>query len=119
MALEYLSRRFGGHAGLPGGRVGIVANLRARFRRTADPGQPIRAARAAGDDLVAVVGGLVVSQLLTLHTIPVTYLYMERFSEWIGRLGRRGRPGTIPHDHAVVPANRFSPPSHIYPHPAE
>jgi hypothetical protein len=32
---------------------------------------------------VAVVGGLIVSQALTLFTTPVTYLYMERFSEWI------------------------------------
>jgi hypothetical protein len=29
-----------------------------------------------------VVGGLIVSQALTLFTTPVTYLYMERFSEW-------------------------------------
>ncbi len=35
---------------------------------------------------VAVVGGLVVSQALTLFTIPVTYLYMERLSEWLGRI---------------------------------
>jgi multidrug efflux pump subunit AcrB len=85
---------------------------------------PIAIGIGAGSELrqplgVAVVGGLVVSQLLTLYTIPVTYLYMERFSEWIGRLGRRRRPGTIPRDHAVVPANRFPPPSRIYPHPAE
>jgi AcrB/AcrD/AcrF family len=40
---------------------------------------------------VAVVGGLVVSQVLTLFTIPVTYLYMERISERLGRIGRRPR----------------------------
>ena len=32
---------------------------------------------------VAVVGGLAVSQVLTLFTIPVTYVYMERLSEWL------------------------------------
>ena len=31
---------------------------------------------------VAVVGGLIISQALTLFTTPVTYLYMQRFSEW-------------------------------------
>ena len=34
---------------------------------------------------IAVVGGLVVSQLLTLYTTPVVYLYLERFRSWSGR----------------------------------
>ncbi|MGO4775341.1 efflux RND transporter permease subunit, partial [Lysobacter sp. 2RAB21] len=32
---------------------------------------------------VSIVGGLLVSQLVTLYTTPVIYLYMERFSEWL------------------------------------
>jgi hydrophobe/amphiphile efflux-1 (HAE1) family protein len=48
---------------------------------------PIAVGFGAGSDLrqplgVAVVGGLIVSQALTLFTTPVTYLYVERFSEW-------------------------------------
>jgi hypothetical protein len=58
---------------------------------------------------VAAVGGLVVSQALTLFTIPVTYLYMERFSEWLGgfRRRRRGRAADLPSDHALVPAGNY------------
>ncbi len=32
---------------------------------------------------IAIVGGLLLSQLVTLYTTPVIYLYLERFSEWI------------------------------------
>ena len=32
---------------------------------------------------VSIVGGLLVSQLVTLYTTPVIYLSMERFSEWL------------------------------------
>ena len=34
---------------------------------------------------VAIVGGLLVSQCLTLYTTPVIYLYMERLHRWAGR----------------------------------
>ena len=35
---------------------------------------------------LAVVGGLVVSQLLTLYITPVYFLYLEEFRSWVGRL---------------------------------
>ena len=35
---------------------------------------------------IAVVGGLVFSQLLTLYITPVVYTYMDRFQHWIGSL---------------------------------
>jgi HAE1 family hydrophobic/amphiphilic exporter-1 len=42
---------------------------------------------------LAVVGGLLVSQLLTLYITPVVYLYLERARTW--RTRRRAR-GTLP-----------------------
>jgi multidrug efflux pump len=39
---------------------------------------------------ISIVGGLLLSQLVTLYTTPVIYLYMERFQDWLKeRLGRR------------------------------
>jgi multidrug efflux pump len=39
---------------------------------------------------ISIVGGLVVSQVLTLYTTPVIYLYLDRFRLWVLRLrGRR------------------------------
>jgi multidrug efflux pump len=36
---------------------------------------------------IAIGGGLIVSQLLTLYTTPVVYIYLDRFSKWLsGRL---------------------------------
>jgi multidrug efflux pump len=42
---------------------------------------------------IAIIGGLIISQLLTLYTTPVVYLYLDRFRLWaLPRLGpRRGR----------------------------
>jgi hydrophobic/amphiphilic exporter-1 (mainly G- bacteria), HAE1 family len=38
---------------------------------------------------LAVVGGLLFSQMLTLYVTPAVYVYMERFQEWLRRvLGR-------------------------------
>ena len=32
----------------------------------------------------AIVGGLLVSQVLTLFTTPVVYIYMDRLGHWLG-----------------------------------
>src|SRR5689334_18015267 len=53
-------------------------------------GLPLMLSNGTGSELrqplgYAMVGGLVVSQLLTLFTTPVIYLYMDRVAQWIGR----------------------------------
>jgi len=39
---------------------------------------------------IAIAGGLIVSQMLTLYTTPVVYLYMDRLREWGSRRRKRG-----------------------------
>jgi multidrug efflux pump subunit AcrB len=41
---------------------------------------------------IAIVGGLIVSQALTLYTTPVIYLYMDRLNNWIAKFGFAGEP---------------------------
>ncbi len=45
---------------------------------------------------IAVVGGLLVSQFLTLYTTPVVYLYLDRFQLWSRQLWRGWFKGVIP-----------------------
>ena len=54
---------------------------------------------------IAIVGGLVVSQILTLYTTPVVYLYMEQFGAWGKRWARRLRPLQAVQSVPTVPAS--------------
>jgi multidrug efflux pump len=42
---------------------------------------------------ISIVGGLIISQLLTLYTTPVVYLYLDRFGRWVERQQARLIPG--------------------------
>jgi multidrug efflux pump len=44
---------------------------------------------------ISIVGGLIVSQMLTLYTTPVVYLYLDRLRAWVQRGARRG-PAALP-----------------------
>jgi multidrug efflux pump subunit AcrB len=57
-------------------------------------GVPLMLGTGTGSELrqplgYAMVGGLLVSQVLTLFTTSVVYLYMDKLSQRIGRLRRR------------------------------
>ena len=57
-------------------------------------GVPLMLGNGTGSELrqplgYAMVGGLVVSQLLTLFTTPVVYLYMDRLSRWVSQIRAR------------------------------
>src|SRR3546814_14878858 len=51
---------------------------------------PLVLASGAGVELrrplgLTIVGGLILSQILTLYTTPVVYLYLDRFRLWANR----------------------------------
>jgi multidrug efflux pump len=47
---------------------------------------------------ITIIGGLIVSQILTLYTTPVIYLYLDRFRLWTAAAWRRrsGAAATAP-----------------------
>jgi multidrug efflux pump len=60
-------------------------------------GLPLALGAGTGAELrrplgITIVGGLVLSQLLTLYTTPVVYLYLDRLRAWHGRRARRTTP---------------------------
>lgn len=68
---------------------------------------PIALGAGAGAELrqplgIAVVGGLIVSQLLTLYITPVVYFYLDKVDSWLSGRGRGEReeaaalPGAVP-----------------------
>jgi multidrug efflux pump len=53
-------------------------------------GLPLTLGRGTGSELrhplgITIVGGLVLSQLLTLYTTPIVYLYLDRLRLWFAR----------------------------------
>lgn len=44
---------------------------------------------------IAIIGGLMLSQLLTLYTTPVVYVYMDRLHNWLARLRQRRQSASM------------------------
>jgi Cu/Ag efflux pump CusA len=60
-------------------------------------GLPLMLESGAGSELrkplgYAMVGGLLLSQVLTLYTTPVIYLYLDRLQQWLAPRRRAQLP---------------------------
>jgi multidrug efflux pump len=64
-------------------------------------GLPLALGAGTGSELrrplgITIVGGLIVSQALTLFTTPVVYLYLDRLRLWASRKPRASQPRPVP-----------------------
>jgi HAE1 family hydrophobic/amphiphilic exporter-1 len=75
-----------------------MAALMATLPIALGAGQGAESRRPLG---LAVVGGLVVSQLLTLYITPVTYIYLDSFGRWVRKW--RWRPFSASKGHVPAP----------------
>jgi multidrug efflux pump len=57
---------------------------------------------------IAIVGGLILSQMLTLYTTPVVYLFLDRFRLWLRNRRTQSGAHEVPHG-LQVPAGAASP----------
>jgi HAE1 family hydrophobic/amphiphilic exporter-1 len=74
-------------------------------------GVPLMISHGTGSELrqplgYTMVGGLIVSQALTLFTTPVVYLYLDRLQHWLSGAGaKKKHVEKVAHPHsAPVPA---------------
>ncbi|MEY4966425.1 MAG: hypothetical protein RL274_2008 [Pseudomonadota bacterium] len=71
---------------------------------------PLAIGLGAGSEMrqplgISIVGGLILSQILTLYTTPVVFLYMDRFGNWTSGFWNKwyhGLMGDKPGDHSPV-----------------
>ena len=61
-------------------------------------GVPLMLGHGTGSEIrqplgYSMVGGLIVSQALTLFTTPVIYLYLDQLQDWLGSLRRSAKSG--------------------------
>ncbi|MBV9481945.1 MAG: efflux RND transporter permease subunit, partial [Acidobacteria bacterium] len=72
-------------------------------------GLPLAIGTGVGSELrrplgITIVGGLIVSQMLTLFTTPVVYIYLDRLRWWASRRHRESQP--------LPPASPHTSPAH-------
>jgi len=63
---------------------------------------PLALGNGVGSELrrplgITIIGGLIVSQMLTLFTTPIVYIYMDRLQSWL--------QGVRKHGHTPAPAS--------------